>query len=355
MPIPAAEATPTMRAVRFEKASCDYAVADVPVPSPGRGEALIAVAASGICQSDVGLTSGKLHPSLPVLTPGHEASGVIAGLGPDTPGWHDGDRVVMAAGRACGGCGPCTAGGAVDDCVRLRIMGFDYDGAWAEYAVVPVASLVRVPAHVPLEQAAVLADAVSTPYGAIVDTAAVRPAEALGIWGLGGLGTHAVQLARLVGACPIIALDPLAAARERALDLGADLALDPLDDDVPARIREATDGRGLDVALDLVARSATMAQADASLGDRGRLVLVGMSQEPVDLGPVALFSRRRHSVAGHLGYRKRHLDQLVALVARGRLDVSRSISAVLPLADVHEGVRRLREHDGNPVRVVLTP
>ncbi|MEU9116560.1 zinc-binding dehydrogenase [Streptomyces sp. NPDC048483] len=114
-------------------------------------------------------------------------------------------------------------------------------------------------------------------------------------------------------------------------------------------------GRGLDVAFDVVARRSTMAQADAALGRRGQLVLVGISADLVDLGPEADYAARRHTVTGHFGYRKRRIEELVTLVACGRLDPSRSVSEVLPLEDIAEGVRRLEENEGNPLRIVIRP
>ncbi|MFF3453930.1 zinc-binding dehydrogenase [Streptomyces sp. NPDC002730] len=345
----------TMRAARFDPATGELTVQDVPVPRPAPGQALVKVAACGICHSDLSLLNGVFRTALPAITPGHEAAGVIAELGGPTPGWQQGDRVVLHAGRACGACPACVSGVAPDDCERLQIMAFDFDGAWAEYVLVPVASMVRVPESIPLEQAAVLADAVSTPYAAVVSTAAVRPAETVGVWGLGGIGTHAVQAARLAGAAPLIALDPLPAARRRALELGADHAVDPTADDALQQIAELTGGRGLDVAIDAVGRGVTIAQANAALGHRGRLVMVGMSQDPVALGPQTPFTRGRHTVIGHLGYRKEHIEQLVGLVSTGRLDISRSISAQLPLEDIAEGVRRLEQHEDNPIRIVIRP
>ncbi|MCQ8771377.1 zinc-binding dehydrogenase [Streptomyces telluris] len=345
----------TMRAARFDTATGELSVQEVPVPRPAPGEALVRVAACGICHSDLSLLHGLAPSRLPVITPGHEAAGEIDGLGSPTPGWNVGDRVVLAAGKACGACRACVAGGGLDDCLDQRVMAFDYDGAWAEYVVVPVAALCRVSDSMPLEQAAVLADAVSTPYAAVVESGRVRPAESVGIWGLGGVGTHLVQAARLVGAAPIIALDPLPAARERALELGADHALDPTAEGVPDRIAELTEGAGLDVAFDVVARSSTMAQANAALGHRGRLVLIGVSPDQLDLGPEAVYAVSRHTTIGHLGYRKSHLQELVRLVSLGRLDVSRSVSAVLPLEDIAEGIRRLENKEGNPVRIVIKP
>ncbi|MEV0373786.1 alcohol dehydrogenase catalytic domain-containing protein [Streptomyces sp. NPDC050636] len=170
----------TMRAARFTSATGKLTLQDVPVPRPRPGQALVKVAACGICHSDLSLIGGVFTTTLPAITPGHEAAGVIEELGAPTAGWQRGDRVVLHAGRACGDCPACISGAAADDCERIEIMAFDFDGAWAEYVLVPVTSLVRVPDGIPLEQAAVLADAVSTPYAAVVDTAAVRPAESVG-------------------------------------------------------------------------------------------------------------------------------------------------------------------------------
>jgi threonine dehydrogenase-like Zn-dependent dehydrogenase len=260
----------------------------------------------------------------------------------------------MAGGRNCGQCAMCVRG-RLEECLQFQIMGFAYDGAWAEYVVVPYYALTDVPESVPLEQACVLADAVATPYAALTERAALRPAESVGLWGIGGLGVHAVQIARMVGAAPIIAFDPLPEARERALALGADHALDPTADDVVSQVWQLTGNEGLDVAVDLVGMNRVLAQGDQCLGRKGRLVMVGLSPEPVGLGMGLLFGVLSHSLLGHLGYRKPHLDELVRLVSRGRLDVSRSVSDVIPLDDVADGVRRLTTKEGNPVRIVIDP
>jgi D-arabinose 1-dehydrogenase-like Zn-dependent alcohol dehydrogenase len=346
--------TATMRAARFDAAGRSLRVLDVPVPEPGPTEVLVRVEACGICLSDVHLLDGSLPGPLPVVTPGHEAAGTVAAVGALVPGWTPGDRVVLAAGRPCGRCRWCTRG-LHSSCEAFEIMGFGFDGAWAQYVVVPGGALSAVPDGVPLEQAAVLADAVSTPYAALTTRAGLRAGEAVGLWGIGGLGVHAVQIARLVGASPVLAVDPRPSARERALSLGADVALDPVEEDVVARVRELTDGRMLDVAVDLVGANAVLAQAASCLGRYGRCVMVGLSLEPVQLGPGLLFGLLGQSLLGHLGYEKRHLDELVALVASGRLDVSRSVSDVLPLEDVGRGVERLATKQGDPVRLLVQP
>jgi D-arabinose 1-dehydrogenase-like Zn-dependent alcohol dehydrogenase len=277
-----------MRAARFDQTKRTLEVVDVPTPEPEPHEVLVRVQACGVCLSDVHLIDGSLPGLLDVVTPGHEPAGVIEKVGSAVPYWQPGQRVLMMAGRTCRVCRWCAAG-QPESCETVQIMGFSYDGAWAEYVVVPGVALVPVPHDVPIEQAAICADAVSTPYAALLERAQVRPAESVGIWGVGGLGIHAVKLARLMGAAPIIALDPLEDARKRALAAGADVALDPREGDVATTIRGLTGGRGLDVALDVVGATAILAQAEMCLARRGRLVMVGMSLEPTQLGPGALF------------------------------------------------------------------
>ena len=344
----------TMRAARFDGATRSLTVKDVPIPTPGPSEVLVRVEACGICLSDVHLIDGTLPALLPEVTPGHEAAGTIALVGDQVPGWQLGDRVVMAGGRQCGHCRACVRG-RPEECEAFEIMGFNFDGAWAQYVVVPYTGLSSVPDGIAFEQAAVLADAVSTPYAALTDRAALRAGESIGLWGIGGLGVHAVQVARLVGASPILALDPLPSARERALAIGADHALDPTADDVVEQVRRLTGGRMLDVAVDLVGSNQVLAQAASCLGRFGRCVMVGLSLDPIELGPWLFFGLQSQSLLWHLGYRKRHLDELVDLVHAGRLDVSGSISAVMPLDDVVSGVQTLQSKVGNPIRLVVQP
>jgi 2-desacetyl-2-hydroxyethyl bacteriochlorophyllide A dehydrogenase len=343
-----------MRAARFDQAAKRLEVQDVPLPEPKPHEVVVRVLACGVCLSDVHLIDGSLAGPLPVVTPGHEPAGVIEAVGDAVPLWKPGQRVVLAAGRPCLACVNC-AGGRSDRCLNGEIMGFHYDGAWAEFVVVPYGALTAVPDSVPIEQAAILADAVSTPYAALLERAQVKPAESVGIWGIGGLGFHAVKLARMLGAAPIVAIDPRPAARERALRAGADGAVDPTEADAVDQIRALTGHVGLDVALDVVGSAGVIAQAEQCLGADGRLVMVGISWEPTTLGPGVLFSVQSQSLLGHLGYRKPHLDQLVRLVELGRLDVSDSVSDVLSLDDVNDAVDQLATKRTDPIRLVIRP
>lgn len=343
-----------MLSARFLEPRQDVELQEVPVPEPGPLEVLVKVSACGICLSDVHLIDGSIPPVAKPVTPGHEAFGIIAKTGEQVTGWKSGGRVALMGGRTCGKCANCTSG-RMDACLAPEIMGFHYDGAWAQYVSVPAYALTEVPEGIPDEEAAILADAVATPYAALAERAGLRSGESIGLWGIGGLGTHAVQIARLLGAGFIVAVDPLPSARERALALGADVALDPSTDDVVAEITGLTRGRKLDVTVDLVGANAVMKQAVASLAIRGRAVMVGLSIDPLELGPGILLGVQSQSILGHLGYQKRHLDDLVKLLAGGRLDLSKSISDVMPLEEINHGVKTLADKQGDPVRLIVRP
>jgi D-arabinose 1-dehydrogenase-like Zn-dependent alcohol dehydrogenase len=344
----------TMRAERFYAESKTIAVEDVPIPEPGPGEVLVKVAFCGICHSDLSLINGTFPSQLPVVTQGHEASGTIAKLGPEVTGWAEGDRVIVAAGRPCTACPNCRRGD-IANCLRIQLMAFAYDGAWAEYTVAQAVGLTRVPDNVPLEQAAILADAVSTPFGAVVRTGKVGIGESVGVWGVGGVGTHIVQLARLVGAVPVIAVDIKPEVLDRAVELGADYAFDARDEGLREKIADVTGGRMLDVAFDAVGLKSTFEQALDSVTVGGRLVSVGMSAEAPSVGPTSMFGLTQKHVLGHLGYQNVDIETLATLVSRGRLDLSRSISDIVSLDDVRIGIEKLERQDGNPIRILVKP
>lgn len=334
-----------MLAGRLHLAERALRMESVPVPEPASGQVRIRVEAAGVCLSDVHLIDGTLTPLyLPgdVVTLGHEVAGVVDAFGDDVEGWEPGQRVLLQAGER-------------DRRGTVLTRGVDYDGGWAEYAVASQDTLVQIPDDLPFEQACIIPDAVSTPWAAVTDTARTRPGEAVGVWGVGGLGAHAVQLLRLVGAAPVIAVEPLAAARDRAVALRADAVLDPADPAFRDAVLELTGGRGLDVAFDFAGVTAVREQALAVLGRRGRLVLAGIANKPVTIASDSPFNYFQQAVLGHYGSESEHVEQLVSLVRQGRLDLSASISDVLPLADAEEAVRRVHAKQGNPIRLILRP
>jgi len=335
----------TMRAARLDVRTRTLEVKDVPRPVPGRGQVLVRVRAAGVCLSDVHLIDGTLRPlhlEGDEVTLGHEVAGVVEELGPDVAVSGVGDRVALQAGQT-------------DRSGTTLTRGVDYDGGWAEYALADEETLVPLPDDLPFDQAAIIPDAVSTPWAAVTSTADVGPAEAVGVWGVGGLGAHAVKLLRLVGAAPVVAADPDPRARERALAFGADAALDPTAPDFLAGVGELTGGRGLDAAFDFAGVPAVREQALRLLGEHGRLVLVGLSDKPLEIRNSTRFSYLKQQVLGHYGSEPEHVVQLVELVGAGRLDFADSISGTFGLEDAPTAVERLEKRTGSPVRLILEP
>ncbi|MBT0768741.1 zinc-binding dehydrogenase [Kineosporia sp. J2-2] len=333
-----------MRAARWNVTTGAFGVEEVPEPHVGPGEVRIAVKAAGVCLSDVHVIQGMLKPAFlreGSVTLGHEVAGVVDEVGQGVTGLAAGQRVLLLAGQFRDG--------------MIVTRGVDYDGGWAEYAVALAGTVVPIPDGLPFEQACFVPDAVSTPWAAITTTAGVKPAQPVGVWGIGGLGVHAVQLLRAVGAAPIVAVDPLPAARARALEFGADLALDPAAGDFARTVREFTGGAGLAVAFDFAGVAAVREQAVRVLGHGGRLVLVGLGDEALTIADATRLSYLEQQVRGHYGSRPEHVQQLLALIGTGRLELSRSVSEVLPLASAAEAVRRLDQKIGDPIRIVLVP
>ncbi|MFH9570844.1 zinc-binding dehydrogenase [Streptomyces sp. NPDC017230] len=334
-----------MLAARLHVPSRTLRLEEVPRPQPGPGEVLVKVEAAGVCLSDVHLIDGTLTPQFlqgDTVTLGHEVSGTVTEVGAGVTAWAPGQRVVLHAGE-------------VRDGVTYT-RGVDYDGGWAEYALSAADALTLLPDAIPFDQGAIIPDAVSTPWGAITETGAVRPAEAVGVWGVGGLGVHAVRLLRAIGACPVVAVDPSPVARERALAAGADLALDSADPDLRQTVRAATGGAGLAAAFDFAGVPPVREQAISVLAPKGRLVLAGLTDKPLTVTDGTRFSYLQQRILGHYGSDMPvALPQLLRLIQGGRLDFSGSISGVLPLARAAEAVARLEKREGDPIRLILRP
>jgi len=327
-----------MRAGRITVSTRAFDVVDVPTPDAGAGQVRIKVAAAGVCLSDVHLLEGILSPGYLVgdhVTLGHEVAGVVDQVGAGITGVAVGDRVVVIAGER-------------NAAHQITTMGFDYDGGWAEYVVTKADLVAKIPDSLPFEQAAIIPDAVSTPWAAISSTGKVQAGETAVVFGVGGLGIHAVQLLKIVGCSKVIAIDPREDARANALARGADFAFAP--DDV-----EAKKHRGLNVAFDFAGVTPVRKQALSLLGEQGRLVIVGIANEPIVIPNDMAFTYMRTQIMGHYGSEAHHVRELIEFASAGRLDLSHSVSQVLPLEQAGQALDTLANKVGNPIRIVLKP
>src|SRR5574341_545642 len=195
-----------MKAAVFREAGRPLALEEVPTPSPGPGEALVAVAGCGMCHTDLHYLDHGVKPfKPPPLILGHEIAGTVAGLGDGVTERAAGDRVLIPSVYGCGRCEFCRRG-RENLCVEMIMLGNNIDGGYAEYVVVPAKELIPVPAELPLEQACVIADALSTPYHAVKRRGKVRVGDTVAVVGCGGVGLNLVQCAVVSGA-RVIAVD----------------------------------------------------------------------------------------------------------------------------------------------------
>ena len=327
-----------MRAGRITVSTRAFDVVDVPTPDAGAGQVRIKVAAAGVCLSDVHLLEGILSPGYLVgdhVTLGHEVAGVVDQVGAGVAGVAVGDRVVVIAGER-------------NAAHQITTMGFDYDGGWAEYVVTKADLVAKIPDSLPFEQAAIIPDAVSTPWAAISSTGKVQAGETAVVFGVGGLGIHAVQLLKIVGCSKVIAIDPREDARANALARGADFAFAP--DDL-----EIKKHRGLNVAFDFAGVTPVRKQALSLLGEQGRLVIVGIASEPIVIPNDMAFTYMRTQIMGHYGSEAHHVRELIEFASAGRLDLKHSVSQVLPLEQAGQALDTLANKVGNPIRIVLKP
>ena len=341
-----------MNAAIFTGAGRPLELADVDPPAPGPGELLVRVAACGLCHTDLHyLDHGTPTFKPPPLVLGHEISGTIAGLGAGVTGWTPGDRVLLPAVLTCGSCAMCR-GGRENVCERSVMLGNSIDGGFAELVVAPAKDVFRLPDELPLVESAIIADAITTPFHAVVRRGRVVPGDWVAVVGCGGVGVNVVQIAAALGA-RVIAVDVADAKLDWASRLGAaatvNAAATPR---IDKEVRRLTGGAGVDVAFEAVGRAATQEQACACVRTGGRVVLVGYSPEPLPLNAGRVMFRELE-VVGSLGCRPVDYPRVIELVRQGRIRVADLVTHRFSLARINDGLDALRS--GAALRAVVVP
>jgi 2-desacetyl-2-hydroxyethyl bacteriochlorophyllide A dehydrogenase len=251
---------------------------------------------------------------------------------------------------SCGACVACRTG-RENVCERMRMFGNHMDGAFAEYVIVPRKDLVVLPEDLPLEEACVIADAVATPFHAVVRRGGVAPGDRVAVVGVGGVGVNAVQIAAAVGA-RVVALDLDERRLARARELGAEEVVradDPKE--ASKRVRAWSQG-GVPVAFECVGKPETIRLAHSLLRVGGRLVLVGYCEPPAEIA-VARIMFFEQEIVGSLGCRPVDFPRVVELVRRGRVRLAPLITARVGLDRVHEAFEHVRRGEG--LRAVVVP
>lgn len=291
------------------------AIEEVPVPTPGPGEVLIKIMASGVCHTDLHAADGDwpVKPSLPFI-PGHEGAGVVAALGAGVTDLKEGDPVGLAwLHDACGRCEHC-AGGWETLCESQHNSGYGVNGSFAEYAIGNARYVARLPSR-DFEQLAPILCAGVTTYKGIKETEA-RPGEWLAISGVGGLGHLAIQYAKAMG-LHVVALDISDDKLALARMVGADVALNASGSDVAAQVIEATHGGAHGVLITAVSNQA-FAQGIELARRRGTIALTGLppGEFPVPIFDVVL---KRLTIRGSIVGNRNDLAEALAFAAERRV------------------------------------
>jgi NDMA-dependent alcohol dehydrogenase len=365
-----------VRAAILRELNRPMTVEEVELGEPGPGEVEVRLVASGVCHSDWNVITGATANPLPAVL-GHEGAGLIGAVGEGVDTVAEGDHVILSWLPACGRCFYCSRGRqvlcdvAMADMFRGTLPGgtlrlsqngdklyhYSYLSAFAERCIVPEGCCVPIRTDAPLDVAALVGCAVMTGYGAAVTRGGIGPGETIAIFGAGGVGLSAIMGASLAGAARIVAVDPFPFRRETALELGATHALDPASEDVTALLRDLTDGRGADAAIDSAGVPGVLAQAYAAVRRGGTVVAVGLPPEgTVAQLPASDLARDEKVITGSFyGSCSPQVDMPVVLdlYMDGRLPLDRLISRAYPLEEINEAFAAMNA--GEVARAVIKP
>jgi propanol-preferring alcohol dehydrogenase len=334
-----------MKAAVVKDFGAPLVVRDVPVPTPGPGQALVEISATGVCHTDLHAADGDwpVKPTLPFI-PGHEGAGTVAALGPGVTHLQEGDRVGIAwLHSACGHCGFCLSGWETL-CLEQKNSGYSVNGTFAQYAVGQADYLGRIPKNLSFVDAAPILCAGVTTYKGLKETNA-RPGEWVVISGVGGLGHVAIQYAKAMG-LRVAAVDLGAEKMALAQKLGAEISIDAKTQDPPTEIQKQIGGaQGV-----LVTAVSTLAfkQAIGMLRRGGTCVLVGLppGEFPVSIFDVVL---NGYTIRGSIVGTRLDLEEALAFAAEGKV---KATIETLALESINDVFNRLRSGRVNG-RVVL--
>jgi 2-desacetyl-2-hydroxyethyl bacteriochlorophyllide A dehydrogenase len=342
-----------MKAVRLVQPGQPLELHEVPIPTPGSRDVLVRVKAAGICHSDAHYRAGISSAEPLPMTLGHEVAGVIEQVGGEVNTAKPGDRVCLHYLATCGECDWCRRGNE-QFCRNAQMIGKHRAGGFAEFIRMPARSVFALPDEIPFPQGAIMMCSSATSLHALRQ-ARLRPGESVAVFGAGGLGSSAIQLAQSLGAATVFAVD----INPRKLELAAALGATPVNaasNDPVAAIHALTHGRGVDVALEHVGRPLTMQQAVRSLAIKGRAALVGITRESFPVAPYDEIINKEAEIIGVSDHLAAELPGLIAFARERKLNLAQAVTACVPLeaAAINHALDQL-EKFGDEVRTVIQP
>lgn len=335
-----------MKSVRYT-APHQLTIADLPEPVAGPGEVLIAVAALGICGSDLLLWEGGFERVTPPVTVGHEFSGTIADAN-GAPGLSDGDRIVVEPLLNCGECAPCLRGD-YNVCVRLRLIGIDADGAAARYVAVPARTVHRIADSLDLRHAA-LAEPLAVALHMTARSGITADDEAFVVGG-GPIGALVACVLRVRGVRRIVVSEPNATRRALLDGLGFE-TFDPITGDLDALVATAGSD-GFDVSFELTGVPVALGTAARATRIQGTILLGGIPHvDPPFPGAVAVL--KELTLRGARTYRSENVEEAIDLLADGSIPAAALITSTVPLEYAIHSAFEVLKSSRDEMKILIT-
>ena len=348
-----ARSRPFMKAVRVVQPGRPLELQEIPRPEPRDDEVLVRIKAAGICHSDAHYRAGVSSVDHFPITLGHEVAGVVEAVGKNVKQFRAEERVCIHYMITCGVCEWCAKGNE-QFCDTGAMIGKARDGGYAEFLAISARNVFQLPEEIPFEHGAIMMCSSATSLHALTK-ARMKPGESVAIFGAGGLGISAIQLARALGAQEVFAID----IQPRKLDLAKSFGAVPIDPravDPVQQIRDHTNGRGVEIALELIGLPLTMQQAVRSLAKKGRAALAGITDGSFDVAPYHELINREAEIIGVSDHLAAEIPLLLEFAQTGKLDLSQVVTRTVPLEakEINDVLDQL-ENFGEDVRVVVSP
>ncbi len=337
-------------------------------------DVVVKIGATSLCHTDLEVIEGQLAYPLPIVL-GHEAAGTVEAVGPAVTGLTPGDRVILSWNPHCGACFYCRHDQPIlcetyvklgpqavqfDGTTRLSLAGrpvhhMFYMASFAEYAVVPAQSAIKVSRDIPFDRACLIGCGVMTGVGAALKIARPEPGASVAVIGCGGVGLSAVQGARIAGAGTIIAIDPAPAKLELAAAVGATAGVNPAADDAVAAVKRLTHGRGADIVIEAAGNEVAFRLSAEAVRTGGQVVWLGKVNVGRDVAFRwgSLMGEKRIVRSSYGGARPAaDFPMLAQMYLDGRLKLDPYISRRIALAEINDGFAALKR--GEVIRSVIT-
>jgi 6-hydroxycyclohex-1-ene-1-carbonyl-CoA dehydrogenase len=340
-----------MKAALFYGPNQALKIEDMDIPSPGDGEVLVKVSACGVCHTDLHyIDHGVPTFKKPPVILGHEASGTIEETGKNVSHFEKGARVLIPPVFTCGKCEMCRTG-RENICFNMIMLGNHIDGAYAEYVVAPAKDVIPLPDEIAIEEGSIISDAISTPFHALLNRGMVKPGDKVVVFGCGGLGLNAIQIAKALGAF-IIGVDVKEKKLNFAKDFGADEVFFP-SEDVAKKIRKITGG-GAHVAVDAVGNPSVMQTAFSAIRTGGKLLIMGYSNQNMTINAGRIMFREME-IVGTLGCPPYLYPRLIDLVKMGKIKVKELVTHKFSLEKINDAFALLRAGEETLIRAIVIP